>query len=143
MGKSPIEIAIGQTNILIEDEVCKAVGKVGIHINKEELLTALKAYEFVEELINYIAEYPDDDYMTMECLCRKLVKHGLIDKKCGYYLVEKGIKVAEQTEPIPIMFYPQVDGITPSVIQTKPKCEECEHYGHKVKRCLLNKCKYE
>ena len=27
--------------------------------------------------------------------------------------------------------------------QTEPKCEECEHYGHKVKRCLLNKCKYE
>ena len=26
--------------------------------------------------------------------------------------------------------------------QTKPKCEECQHYGHKVKRCLLNKCKY-
>ena len=85
MDKSPIEIAIGQTNILIEDEVCKAVGKVGIHINKEELLKALKAYEFVEELTNYIFEYPDDDYMTMECLCRKLVKHGLLDKADGYY----------------------------------------------------------
>ena len=85
MGKSPIEIAIGQTNILIEDEVCKAVGRVGIHINKEGLLKALKAYEFVEELTNYIFEYPDDDYMTMECLCRKLVKHGLLDKVDGYY----------------------------------------------------------
>lgn len=85
MNKSPIEIAIGQTNILIEDEVCKAVGRVGIHINKEELLKALKAYEFVEELTNYIFAYPDDDYMTMECLCRKLVKHGLLDKADGYY----------------------------------------------------------
>ena len=85
MGKSPIEIAIGQTNILVEDEVCKAVGRVGIHINKEGLLKALKAYEFVEELTNYIFEYPDDDYMTMECLCRKLVKHGLLDKVDGYY----------------------------------------------------------
>ena len=85
MDKSPIEIAIGQTNILIEDEVCKAVGKVGIHINKEELLKALKAYEFVEELTNYIFEYPDDDYMTMECLCRKLVKYGLLGKVDGYY----------------------------------------------------------
>ena len=85
MDKSPIEIAIGQTNILIEDEVCKAVGRAGIHINKEELLKALKAYEFVEELTNYIFEYPDDDYMTMECLCRKLVKHGLLDKVDGYY----------------------------------------------------------
>lgn len=98
MDKSPIEIAIGKTNILIEDEVCKAVGKVGIHINKEELLTALKAYEFVEELINYIAEYPDDDYMTMECLCRKLVKYNLIDKKDGYYLVADGIKTDRKTE---------------------------------------------
>ena len=85
MDKSPIEIAVGQTNILIEDEVCKAVGRVGIHINKEELLKALKAYEFVEELTNYIFEYPNDDYMTMECLCRKLVKHGLLDKADGYY----------------------------------------------------------
>ena len=57
-----------------------------------------RALDFVVELIDYIAEYPDDDYMTMECLCRKLVKHGLIDKKDGYYLVDKGIKVVEQTE---------------------------------------------
>lgn len=39
--------------------------------------------EFVNELIGYIFAYPDDDYMTMECLCRKLHKHGLIDKKDG------------------------------------------------------------
>ena len=58
-----------------------------------------KCVDFVSELIEYIAEYPDDDYMTMECLCRKLVKHGLIDKEDGYYLVDKGILVAEQTEP--------------------------------------------
>lgn len=38
---------------------------------------------FVNELIGYIFAYPDDDYMTMECLCRKLHKHGLIDKKDG------------------------------------------------------------
>jgi len=99
MNKSPIEIAVGQTNILIEDEVCKAVGKVGIHINKKELLKALKAYEFVEELTNYIFAYPDDDYMTMECLCRKLFKYGLIDKKDGYYLVADGIKADRKTEP--------------------------------------------
>ena len=97
MNKSPIEIAIGQTNILIEDEVCKAVGKVGIHINKEELLKALKAYEFVEELTNYIFEYPDDDYMTMECLCRKLRKHNLIWYADGQYMPLK--LRAEQTEP--------------------------------------------
>ena len=41
--------------------------------------------QFVSELIGYIFAYPDDDYMTMECLCRKLVKHGLLDKADGYY----------------------------------------------------------
>ena len=42
-----------------------------------------KEEQFVNELIGYIFAYPDDDYMTMECLCRKLHKHGLIDKKDG------------------------------------------------------------
>ena len=27
-------------------------------------------------------------------------------------------------------------------VETEPICENCEHYGHKVNRCLLNKCKY-
>ena len=65
----------------------------------EVLRIMSKCVDFVSELIDYIAEYPDDDYMTMECLCRKLVKYGLIDKEDGYYLVDKGIKVAEQTKP--------------------------------------------
>ena len=42
-----------------------------------------KEETFVNELIGYIFAYPDDDYMTMECLCRKLYKYGLIDKKDG------------------------------------------------------------
>lgn len=41
--------------------------------------------KFVKEIIEYIFTYPDDDYMTMECLCRKLHKHGLIDKVDGRY----------------------------------------------------------
>ena len=44
-----------------------------------------RALDFVVELIEYIFEYPDDDYMTMECLCRKLAKHRLLDKADGYY----------------------------------------------------------
>ena len=52
-----------------------------------------KAVDFVVELIDYIFEYPDDDYMTMECLCRKLVKHGLLDKADGYY------QTHDKTEP--------------------------------------------
>jgi hypothetical protein len=42
-----------------------------------------KEESFVNELIGYIFAYPNDDYMTMECLCRKLYKYGLIDKKDG------------------------------------------------------------
>ena len=44
-----------------------------------------RALDFVVELIDYIFDYPNDDYMTTECLCRKLLKHGLIDKVDGYY----------------------------------------------------------
>lgn len=58
-----------------------------------------RALDFVVELTNYIFEYPDDDYMTMECLCRKLHKHGLIDKKDGYYLVaDDTLRKTDQTE---------------------------------------------
>ena len=57
-----------------------------------------RALDFVVELIDYIAEYPNDDYMTMECLCRKLFKYGLIDKKDGYYLVADGIMADRKTE---------------------------------------------
>ena len=53
---------------------------------------------FVNELIGYIFAYPDDDYMTMECLCRKLHKHGLLDKKDGEWIGDF-IERAEQTEP--------------------------------------------
>lgn len=56
-----------------------------------------RALDFVVELIEYIFEYPNDDYMTMECLCRKLHKHGLIDKKDGYYLVADD--TLRKTEP--------------------------------------------
>ena len=54
--------------------------------------------KFVNELIGYIFAYPEDDYMTMECLCRKLHKHGLLDKKDGEWICDF-IERAEQTEP--------------------------------------------
>lgn len=53
--------------------------------------------KFVNELIGYIFAYPEDDYMTMECLCRKLHKHGLLDKKDGEWICDF-IEHAEQTE---------------------------------------------
>ena len=52
--------------------------------------------QFVNELIGYIFAYPDDDYMTMECLCRKLYKHGLIDKKDGEWTTNF---IDRKTEP--------------------------------------------
>ncbi len=68
-----------------------------------------KAVDFVVELIDYIFEYPDDDYMTMECLCRKLVKHGLMDKADGRY--------EPKTEPQ-----------TCSVNGRPYDCEKCEYH---------------
>ena len=47
-----------------------------------------KEESFVTELIGYIFAYPDDDYMTMECLCRKLHKYGLIEKKDGEWTTD-------------------------------------------------------
>ena len=63
-------------------------GKRGRVMTKEIHDINTKAVDFVAELIDYIAEYPDDDYMTMECLCRKLYKHGLIDKKDGEWITD-------------------------------------------------------
>ena len=98
MSKSPIEIAIGQMNTMIEDEIVKACANVGVNVNKKELLNALKSLNFVRELVEYIFTYPDDDYMTMECLCGKLRKHNLIWYADGQYMPLK-LGVAEQTEP--------------------------------------------
>ena len=58
-----------------------------------------RAVDFVAELIDYIFEYPDDDYMTMECLCRKLVKHGLLDKADGYYQTHDNTEPSNSEKP--------------------------------------------
>ena len=44
MYKSPIEVITEQVNMQIENEVYKAVGNVGINVDREELLKAL-AYD--------------------------------------------------------------------------------------------------
>ena len=62
-----------------------------------EMMAMYHSLQFVEELIDYIEEYPDDDYMTMECLCRKLVKYHLMSKVDGYYTADR--KDEPQTEP--------------------------------------------
>ena len=123
MNRSPIEIVIGQMNAKIEDEVVKACVNVGVNVNKEELLNALKSLDFVRELVEYIFTYPDDDYMTMECLCRKLRKHNLIWYADGQYMPLK-LGRAEQTEP-------QYD-----IDKGTIKCDNCSENGsYKCSKC--------
>lgn len=42
MYKSPIDMVVGETQMIMDNEVFKAVKKVGIVVNKEELIAALK-----------------------------------------------------------------------------------------------------
>lgn len=60
-----------------------------------EMMAMYHSLQFVEELLDYIEQYPDDDYMTMECLCRKLVKYKLMKKIDGYYIED--LKTEPQT----------------------------------------------
>ena len=76
-----------------------------------------RAVDFVVELIDYIFEYPDDDYMTMECLCRKLVKHGLLDKADGYY------QTHDKTEPS--------NSEKPNNCEPKI-CDTCRYYNSNI-----------
>jgi hypothetical protein len=80
-----------------------------------------RALDFVVEIIDYIAEYPDDDYMTMECLCRKLVKHGLIDKVDGYYQVADR-KTENSSEKPNNCEHITEDGVT---CAKYPACDDC------------------
>lgn len=83
-----------------------------------EMMAMYHSLQFVEELLDYIEQYPDDDYMTMECLCRKLVKYHLMSKVDGYYIADR------KTEP-----------------QT---CEECEHWNDTEDGCAdRHGCKTE
>ena len=94
-----------------------------------------KEEQFVNELIGYIFAYPDDDYMTMECLCRKLFKYGLIEKKDGEWTTDF---IDRKTEPT-ISKMEQVEDET----QT---CEnrECKNYDTINDHCMfIEQCHYE
>ena len=77
-----------------------------------EMMAMYHSLQFVEELLDYIEQYPDDDYMTMECLCRKLVKYHLMSKVDGYYTADR------KTEP-------------------QKDCKKCKNY----EKCKNNKWK--
>ena len=107
MAFDAIQICFGELNMRAEKHIMKAVQQVDVNVDKEKLLEAIKAKDFVDELIGYIFSYPYDDYMTMECLCRKLHKHGLIDKQDGEWTTNF---IDRKTEP-------------------SGYCNECKWYG--------------
>ena len=66
--KSPIELITSQMNLAIEGEICKAVQNVGVIVEKEELLKALKY-----DRNQYQKGYSDRDDEIVRC---KDCKHG-------------------------------------------------------------------
>ena len=101
-----------------------------------------RALDFVVELIDYIAEYPDDDYMTMECLCRKLVKYGLIDKADGYYQTHD---IRTETHECVKDTHDKTEPTTEdcTMVETM-SCQECKHWNETEDGCAeRNGCKFE
>ena len=60
--KSPIELIASQMNLAIEGEICKAVQNVGVIVEKEELLKALKY-----DRNQYQKGYSDRDDEIVRC----------------------------------------------------------------------------
>lgn len=60
--KSPIELIMGQMNMSLEGEICKAVQSVGVNVNKEELLKALQY-----DRNQYQKGYSDRDSEIVRC----------------------------------------------------------------------------
>ena len=87
MAFDAIQICFGELNMKAEEHVMKAVQQVNVNVDKEKLIKAIKTTEFVDELIYYIfnVQDADDDNLSAEVICRKLLKHGLIDKVDGHY----------------------------------------------------------
>ena len=76
-----------------------------------EMMAMYHSLQFVEELLDYIEQYPDDDYMTMECLCRKLVKYKLMKKIDGYYIADR---------------------------KTEPNCQKCKWWDSEELKCSIS-----
>lgn len=60
--QSPIDIAMGQMNTVFENEVFKAVRNVGINVDKDELLKALRY-----DRCQYEKGYNDRDSELIRC----------------------------------------------------------------------------
>ena len=101
-----------------------------------------RALDFVVELIEYIFEYPDDDYMTMECLCRKLHKYGLIDKKDGEWttdFIDHKTDPSLSDKPTSSKDEPTTQKETQNsnlTFKTLEYCNICDHKG--CEECISN-----
>ena len=60
--QSPIDLIMGQMNLSLEGEICKAVQNVGVYVDKEELLKALKY-----DRRQYQKGYKDRDSEIVRC----------------------------------------------------------------------------
>jgi len=60
--QSPIDVITGQMNIFYENEICRAVQKVGVYVDKNELLRALQY-----DRRQYQKGYADRDSEIVRC----------------------------------------------------------------------------
>ena len=116
MAFDAIQISFGELNMKAEEHILKAVQQIDVNVDKEKLIKAIKATDFVDELIYYIfhVQDADDDNLSAELVCRKLLKHGLIDKVDGYY----------QTHDICTNTHECVKDT-----HDKTSCDTCKHKG--------------
>lgn len=116
MAFDAIQISFGELNMKAEEHILKAVQQIDVNVDKEKLIKAIKATDFVDELIYYIfhVQDADDDNLSAELVCRKLLKHGLIDKVDGYY----------QTHEIRTNTHECVKDM-----HDKTSCDTCKHKG--------------
>lgn len=81
--QSPIEVIHTQMRSLIEEEIYKAVMRVGVNVDKDELLKAL-----AHDRNQYQKGYEDRDAEIVRCM---YCKHGSIymtEDVCGETLIE-------------------------------------------------------
>lgn len=77
--KDLINISAKELVTKLDNGVLRAVQEVGIDVDKDKLLKALQASEFVDRLIEHIfLLYAADEYMPVRAILEMLVEHGFI-----------------------------------------------------------------
>ena len=88
MYDSPIEIFARNVSVEVENQVMKAVGKVGIHVNKEELLKAL----------NYDRKQYDKGYRDAMHKAKQPRPLKYEEIKAGMYIWDNELKQSAKVE---------------------------------------------